>query len=119
MDCILNINENKWDIDLTFAVVLNKTNTMADKSFKLIEGTFDAHDAAEVLLSVLSDKINFHEVQILSCQERNSDGGEYSKKRFNELLQVREEITAMVQDARDKGLRLDIESTVNINLIKA
>lgn len=119
MDCILNINENKCIEDDKFALSLkHKTKTMSDKSFQLIEGTFDAHDAAEVLLSVLSDKINFHEVQIISCEERNSDGGEYSKKRFDELRKVRDEVTTMVKDAREKGYRFEITSRVDINLIK-
>ncbi len=119
MDCILNINENTCIKDDNFAVNLKHQNkNMADKSFQLIEGTFDAHDAAEVLLSVLSDKINFHEVQIISCEERNSEGGVYSKKRFDELRKVRDEVTTMVQDARKKGYRFEISSRVDINLIK-
>jgi histidinol phosphatase-like PHP family hydrolase len=90
---------------------------MPDKSFTLIEGTFSPHDAAEVLLSVLSDKINFHEVQMLSCAERNSQGGAFSKKRFEALSATREEITELLKAARAQNQRFEIHSRVDITLI--
>ncbi len=87
-----------------------------NRVFKLIEGEFDAHDAAEVLLSVISDKINFHEVQLLSCQERNSGDAAYSKKRFEELRHTREEVTELLREAREKNLKLQINSDIEIKI---
>ena len=49
--------------------------------FDLIDGEFSTEEAREILMNLFSEKIRFHEVQILAKQERIKAGsGERMRK---------------------------------------
>lgn len=95
---------------------LLKILRVMEKTIRLIEGTFNAHDAAEILLNVLSDKINFHQVQLLSSQDKTTEEMEYSQKRYDNLRAAREEVTQMVRNAKANNQTLEIFSNIDIRI---
>ena len=51
----------------------------------LIEGTFNPVEAADVLLSLVSYKIKFHNLQLLNIDQITEESREQSEKRIAEL----------------------------------
>lgn len=83
---------------------------------KLVEGSFSAKDAQEVLVNLFSNKIKFHELQNLSSKERFGTEDERAKKRIPELLESTRMILEIVKKAKDKNSTLLITSSVNIDI---
>lgn len=92
------------------------SNSQVDntESFLLIEGNFAPADAAEVLLSLLNDKIKFHTVQLLNLKDTDRVDSLNSKNRINELKQAKGRMTEIILDARTQGKQLRIHSTIEI-----
>lgn len=86
------------------------------ETVKLIKGTFDPVDAAEVLFSILSDKIRFHNIQILSIKERFSGDTKYSEQRLNELKEAKQKVANLILEARDQDCQIEINSNIEIRL---
>lgn len=84
------------------------------EKIQLIEGTFNAIDAADVLLSLVTYKIKFHNLQLLSLDEKNEVSQAQSQKRIAELKEAKNRITQMIMDARNSGASLEIKSHINI-----
>ena len=93
-----------------------KDNPACDNPYqvRLVEGTFEPSESAEVLLSLLNYKNKFHSVQLMNLPEHDSKNLEKSRKRIEELKIAKKEVTDLVVDARNKGLVLDIQSTITI-----
>ncbi|MEM9075903.1 MAG: hypothetical protein AAGC43_02645 [Bacteroidota bacterium] len=93
-----------------------KDNPACDNTYqvRLVEGIFEPSESADVLLSLLNYKIKFHTVQLLNLQEHESKDLEKSKKRIEELKTAKKQVTDLVVNARNKGLVLDIQSTITI-----
>lgn len=99
------------------ALTLNQeTVTDLQESFKLIDGTFDPSEAADVLFSVFGDKIRFHNIQILSVQERFSGDTSYSEKRLHELKESKRQVADLILRARDNNYDIEINGVINITL---
>ncbi|WP_435623692.1 hypothetical protein [Flagellimonas sp.] len=94
-----------------------KDNPVCEASYevRLVEGVFEPAESAEVLLSLLNYKIKFHTVQLLNLQNEQSKNLEQSRKRIEELKAAKKEVTDLLVDAREKGLVLDIQSTIKIS----
>lgn len=83
-------------------------------SFLLIEGSFTPADAAEVLLSLLNDKIKFHTVQLLNLKDTDKVDYLNSENRIDELKAAKDKMTKIILDARTQGKQLKIHSTIEI-----
>ncbi|PWL40195.1 hypothetical protein DKG77_05060 [Flagellimonas aquimarina] len=92
------------------------SNSQTDnvESFLLIEGNFAPADAAEVLLSLLNDKIKFHTVQLLNLKDTNKIDSLNSENRINYLKQAKGRMTEIILDAQSQGEQLKIHSTIEI-----
>lgn len=84
------------------------------ESFLLIGGKFTPADAAEVLLSLLNDKIKFHTVQLLNLKDTDRVDYLNSENRINELKVAKGRMTEIILDARTQGKQLKIHSTIEI-----
>ncbi len=84
----------------------------------MIEGSFSPQGAAEVLFSIIGDKIRFHNVEILSIKERFNGDTQHSEKRLKELKAAKKQVAQLILEARDKGYQVDIHSTIEIELTK-
>ncbi|NAS12679.1 hypothetical protein [Poritiphilus flavus] len=82
----------------------------------LVEGTFSPLEAADVLLSLLNDKIKFHTVQALNLRDRQAEDNQRSERRIAELKEAKQHIKDLVVQARNDGLEIVIDSLIDIKL---
>ncbi|MCE2613332.1 hypothetical protein LVD13_10140 [Flavobacteriaceae bacterium D16] len=88
----------------------------APGNITLVKGSFSPSEAADVLLTLINDKIKFHSIQILNLTEGSDKDIAYSEERIKALKAAKAEITEMVVEARNKGLVLDINSSIDIRM---
>ncbi|WP_431125208.1 hypothetical protein [Flagellimonas flava] len=86
----------------------------ANTSHLLIDGQFSPLEAADILLSLLNDKIKFHSVQMLNAMDPSSEIYVNSEKRIKKLRETKQEITELILKARKEGQHLKIYSTIQI-----
>lgn len=86
---------------------------------KLIEGTFTPSEAADILISMISKKINFHKLQRLTALEQYCDDSTtHLDDRIWQLKKAEEDTKALIIHAREQGYHFKIHGNVEIELIK-
>lgn len=88
------------------------------QEFKLVDGTFSANNAANVLFTLIGDKIKHHQLLLFSNEERYGADLTNSKIRIEQLTAMREEIADLIRDAREDGMELEITSNIQIVMKK-
>ena len=88
----------------------------SEYNYKLIEGDFSVEEAKNMLMSLITSKINFHNLNSFSDYVRFNKDPEKLEKRIAELASTREEILTLMDDAEKKGMKLTIKSTITIEL---
>ncbi|WP_298225102.1 hypothetical protein [Flavobacterium sp.] len=91
----------------------NKTLT-----FKLIDGEFSADETQKVLMSLVNNKIDFHNLFAFSNHIRFNNDVHGSKKRIEELTKTRDEIISVTNAANQEGYHFKISSTIDLELVK-
>ncbi|WP_445383357.1 hypothetical protein [Robiginitalea sp. IMCC43444] len=81
-----------------------------------IKGSFNPAEAADVLLSLLNDKIKFHTVKSLKLNPGSSQSEEHSAARIGALREAKKKVEELVLMAHKEGLDLEINSTLAIQL---
>ena len=84
--------------------------------YKLIDGTFSAPDAAQVLLTLVKSKMDFHERERVSNQERFGSDVAHSARRSSELRQLHETLRELCQSAAASGQSLQVNGWLEITL---
>jgi hypothetical protein len=84
---------------------------------KFITGEFSPEDAKELLLNVISKKIQFHSVDSHSLWEKNAATDSVSKTRLEELKMAREEILQLLTSGSLQGKKIKIHSTIEIEVL--
>lgn len=84
--------------------------------FQLIEGAFLPEEAMKLLMSLLNNKINYHQLESFSNQIRIGSDLTHSKKRVEYLKQSIEDIKSIIKEAEETGKQLKIESVIQITL---
>lgn len=87
------------------------------ENIKFIDGCFTAAEAADVLLSLLNDKIKFHTVKSLHLREGESPNDCSSTERIRNLKEAKKRVEELVVKAHKNGLQLEIDSTISIRLV--
>lgn len=82
----------------------------------LIEGSFTAEEAKEILLNIFSTKINFHEMKNFSSQERFGKEDEIAQMRIPKLKNEIENVLQLISVANLNKNKLTITSEINISL---
>ena len=85
--------------------------------FDLVDGEFSADEAREILMNLFSEKIRFHEVQILAKQERREFGIERHEERIVALKACRDQIKGILEEAGDglDAIQLNAQLSLKIN----
>ncbi len=91
---------------------------MAEKNIDFIDGVFDQTEAAEILLSVINDKIRFHNVSILGSKERSDGDYSHSEHRLEQLNKAKDEIMRMFRTECDQNSRIRIKSNISIEILE-
>ncbi|GAA4274267.1 hypothetical protein U6A24_14930 [Aquimarina gracilis] len=89
-----------------------------ERHIKLIEGTFSAIEAADVLFSLIANKIKFHNLQMLQIQQGADKTNLHSAKRISELKHEKNIVKDMILKARDEGYELEIYGAIEVKLKK-
>lgn len=84
--------------------------------FALIDSTYSAYDAREVITSLINDKIRFLNVQILSLQERYGQNTEHLENRVRELEANRREMIDLLTKATTEDALVEVSSLVNVTV---
>ncbi|OLY93942.1 hypothetical protein SAMN05444008_1252 [Cnuella takakiae] len=90
---------------------------MDQNTFKLIDGTFTPADAKEVLLSLISSKIQFNQMAAFSLQERQNADVTHHYQRVAELRTVKDAVLDIINLAAAEGYELNITGDFSISLV--
>ncbi len=85
--------------------------------YKLIDGSFTASEATQILLSLVKSKIDFHNLEKLSNEERFGQDIAQSERRLTELRQLHETLRSACQSAAEKGQRVEVKGWIEMNLV--
>lgn len=83
---------------------------------QLISGSFTPTDAHELLGTLISHKINFHNMKDFGSTEQVGVSDAVAVKRVAELTKSKEKIEKIVEEARRTDKVLRISSVINITL---
>ncbi|MFM7017305.1 hypothetical protein [Flavobacterium sp.] len=89
-----------------------------NKNFKLIDGVFNSKEAKKIIISLINNKINYHNLEDFSNHIRFNNVLSNSQKRISELQNAQKMIEELVDLAEKNQWKLKIESTVEINIQK-
>lgn len=85
------------------------------KNLTLINGIFTPSEMKEVVLNMISNKINFHHLKNLRSLEKEGVDDENSKKRLIELHQLKAEVNAL---NLNENQLVTLKSTIEIELVE-
>lgn len=85
---------------------------------QLITGDFAPFGAADILLSLINDKMRYHQIKKLKSPDDSTES-KRSEQRIEELKEAKTLVTEAVLEAFHNGQRLDIEGNLVIRLIDA
>tara|TARA_R110002051_G_scaffold55510_1_gene103339 strand:- start:498 stop:809 length:312 start_codon:yes stop_codon:yes gene_type:complete len=86
------------------------------QQFKIVDGAFTPSETAEVLFTLINDKIKFHNLQITEITERFSGDTSHSERRIKELQASKEKIKELIIAARDNGQTIKINGTIELSM---
>jgi uncharacterized protein with FMN-binding domain len=88
-----------------------------EQKINLIDGSFTASEASDIINNILKVKINFHKLQSISLLEGNvNDPCEFDNSRIHELLNEQKIAKEFFKNVRLNGKKLKINSTIHISL---
>lgn len=85
---------------------------------KLIDGIFMPSDAGNVLFDLISRKINYHQIELFSNEERFGNDLSNSISRIKQLNEMKNSLHEIIAYASEKGMSLKIESRIHITCIE-
>ena len=91
-------------------------NQPQDLNLQLINSTFDAKDAFEILIDLLDHKINFHKIKQLSNELRLIEG-EQSETRIAALKEEKKKLIAFYNNL-DHSQKIHVNSLVQLEVLQ-
>ena len=85
--------------------------------YKLLKGTFSPDEARQILLSLVKSKIDFHNMEKLSNEERFGRDVAHSERRLAALRELHETLRTVCQSAADTGRRVQLNGWIEIALL--
>jgi hypothetical protein len=87
-------------------------------SFKLVDGQFNATEAANILFSLINSKMNYHNIQAFSIEGRFNGDVAHLNKRVEALKSASEDLKEVLDYASENRLELKIDGVINIELVE-
>jgi hypothetical protein len=84
--------------------------------FTLINSTYSASNAKEVLTSLINDKIRFLNIQILSAHERFGENTAHLEARVKELVADRNRLIELLDQSAETNTEIEIVGSVEITV---
>lgn len=97
----------------------SRLHTKRDKSVRLVKGTFRVVDAKDVVLGLLTYKINFHELKDFSDRERFGRADERSTRRIVELKNSRRQLLRFLDEAELLGDTVRVDAVMKIHVARS
>jgi hypothetical protein len=88
------------------------------EKFKLIEGVFIVSDAKEILLTLIEEKIKFHELKSFSDEVKLGKKSEDSLIKVADLRATKTKIIAFIDDDKTKS-KISINSFIEIESLES
>ncbi len=88
-------------------------------SFKLVQGKFTPEEAGKVLYSLIQNKINYHNTEILSQQIRFGFGKDVSRaeQRIVNLQKINGSLVDFLKEVGSEGKSLEISGDFEIKVV--
>jgi hypothetical protein len=94
-----------------------ETVTIKDQKVNLVEGTFTASEALDVVSSLIDQKINFHKLQRLSwCEGDQNANTKFPDGRIQELMKEKAAAKEFINSLRQDGVNLQIHGELVISI---
>ncbi|MDA0973778.1 MAG: hypothetical protein O2867_08600 [Bacteroidetes bacterium] len=90
---------------------------MQDRELKLIDNTYKASEAKEVLCSLINEKIRFLNLQIASRSERFGEDTSYLKQRIEQLTTEKQDIIDFMDTLDAEGQMVKVDATAAIQVL--
>jgi hypothetical protein len=88
------------------------------QKFQLVKGDFTPSEASDVIMSLIEEKINFHQKQRLQNWEQNhKSNSDEIDKRINQLENEKQAIKDFISDARNQKSNLNINGILEITIV--
>ncbi|MGB8704813.1 MAG: hypothetical protein WCD31_07275 [Gillisia sp.] len=87
------------------------------ETYVLVKGRFDPEEAAEIVNTLFSKKINFHDLKSFSDGIRFGSQDETSEKRIKELKAARENAKRLLELAKSTGKSIRLNSEILVELV--
>jgi hypothetical protein len=85
------------------------------QDIRLVEGEFTPSEAMHIIRTLLNEKINFHKLQRLTVLEGDCNSQtSYADNRIQELENEKEIAKEFISKMRKEGIKLRINSTIEI-----
>lgn len=84
-------------------------------NLKLIDGEFSPMEAKEILLHIISSKIQFHSIKDFSSEIRTGEPEMKSQERIEELRETKKKTIALLEEAERENLIVVVQSSVSIS----
>lgn len=85
------------------------------ENVKLIDGKFSPTEAKEILLNMISNKIQFHTIKDFSSEIRTGEPEMKSRERIKDLREAKKKIIALLEAAEKDNLVVEVLSSVTIS----
>ena len=92
------------------------TDEASPRNFRLISGVFHPDEAHQLLMTLIEDKISFHQRNDWSRRERFGETDAAGVKRISEPRQTKADLVAMIEEATAAGMQLSISGNIEISL---
>jgi hypothetical protein len=94
-----------------------ETMIKTKQKIQLVDGSFTASEAGDVILALLDEKINFHKLQRISwCEGSSKANTNYPDGRIKELQEEKRIAKEFISSVRNEGKKLRIDGILNITL---
>jgi hypothetical protein len=95
---------------------MDEANT--DQNVQLVQGIFSPAQAHEIILSLITQKINFHKMEEVQLWEKNHDTDlQPLKNRILELEKEKVKAKKFIEEVAVAGKKLEINSTLQMKMI--
>lgn len=86
-------------------------------NLQLIEGNFTHEEAKELLFSLFTSKINFHQIKNFSAQERFGKDDLIAVERIPKLKEEMNKLENFIQNAPNQNKKMVISATITLSFL--
>jgi hypothetical protein len=88
------------------------------ENIAFIRGRYSPAEAADVLLSLINEKIKFHTVKTLNLRHDEPKSNHISEGRIKGLKEAKKIVEQLVLNAHKNGFEIEINSSIEIKLLE-